>query len=208
MELYDSSRNEAISKWIKARIAQIHNQISAGDVLVRHGIELRWGGDREEQISCPFHGADKNPSARYFPNKDNSRSHVWCFACHENWDVIGLWVKFNGKEEKFTRTLFQIEKAFGLTPPESQIPDNVEDVYNPLTDEVSNLFRVCEKILRDERDSFEMKAHLKLGAIVDHLLDLVDRGALPLKEAKVRLTQVIEKIGEMARASKVSNSEP
>lgn len=39
--------------------------------------KLEWKGDHTHQLSCPFHGEDKNPSARYY--HDSKRFH--CFAC-------------------------------------------------------------------------------------------------------------------------------
>ena len=93
----DHERSVAIQQWMKDRVAHLHTKVTAGDVLSRHGVTLNKHGGQEEQISCPFHGTDNRPSARYFPDNGQSKSHVWCFVCHENWDLIGLWRKFNGE---------------------------------------------------------------------------------------------------------------
>lgn len=38
----------------------------------------------EEQISCPFHGPDNKPSARYYFESDT----VYCFTCRKSWDIL------------------------------------------------------------------------------------------------------------------------
>jgi len=200
----EQERNLSIWQWMKDRVENIHNQVSAADVLSHHGIALRKHGNQEEQFSCPFHGADKKPSARYYPQNKNGLSGVWCFVCREQWDAIGLWKKFNG-ETKFSELLFHIEKAFGITPPESHIP-SMEDEYDPLQEEVESLFETCESRLQKERDQFDMKTHLKLGSILDQLRYAVERGALPLGEAKVCLERVLSKIGEKIRGIQKYNS--
>jgi len=196
----EQERNLSIWQWMKDRVENIHNQVSAADVLSHHGIVLRKHGNQEEQFSCPFHGEDKKPSARYYPQNRNGLSGVWCFVCREQWDAIGLWKKFNG-ETKFSELLFHIEKAFGITPPEAHIP-SIEDEYDPLKEEVEDLLEVCENRLREERDRFDMQTHLKLGSILDQLRYAVERGALPLGETKVCLERVLGKIGEKIRTAK------
>lgn len=207
MDFFGTERNTAIENWFKSRIAQIREKVSAGDVLTRNGVALKWNGDREEQISCPFHGKDENPSARYFPDEDDSPSHVWCYACHKRWDTIGLWIEFNGKE-KFSQTLFQIERAFGLTAPESNIQQAEKDTSNPLKEEVDQLFEVCERRLRGEREHFDMNSHLKLGALVDRLRFAMDNKELGLEDLKGRLTLILTKIGERVRAKTAINNQP
>ena len=196
-------REAAFKAWMQARVAQIRDQISAGDVLSKHGVELRKHGNQEEQISCPFHGADKKPSARYFPESAQSTSHVWCFVCRERWDVFKLWMKFTS-EEKFGATLSQIERAFGLTPPEtSSIPD-MEPEYDPLKDTVDSLFDLCEKSLREYRGVFEMLPALKLGSILDQTRYRLDRGSLNLKQTEERLRMVFDKILKVVKHAKAA----
>jgi hypothetical protein len=196
----EHSRNLAIQEWIKERIANINNQVTVQDVLRYHGISLRKQGEQEEQLSCPFHGKDKKPSARYYPNGRSGYPALWCFVCREQWDTLNLWKKFNG-ETKFTELLFHIEKAFGITPPESHIPElDIDTEYDLLQAEVEHLFDVCEKRLRTEREHFDLKKHLKLGSILDQLYFNVDEKKVSLDIAKERLNQVLEKIGKIRRA--------
>lgn len=201
-----NEREQAIKQWLKARVTNIHERITAADVLTRHGVSLRKNGGQEEQISCPFHGTDRHPSARYFPHANDSLSHVWCFACHKRWDAIGLWKQFTG-EEKFSKLLFEIERAFGIQAPEFTFEAEAEDEYDPLKDEVERLFEACENRLREYRLSFDMQAHLKLGSLLDQLRYHLDRGAIPLTEAQTRLNQVLAKIGQKVRAAKTETTD-
>jgi len=198
----ETERSLALKQWFQDRIAKIHQAITAADVLARHGVSLKKHGGQEEQISCPFHGTDNRPSARYYPETSTKPSHVWCFVCREpHWDAIGLWKKYSGDTKKFSELLFHLEKAFGITPPEFHRAPSMEDAYDPAREDVENLIRVCEHRLTQERDCFDMTSHLKLGSILDLIRAEVERGGLPLDQAKLRLSQVRDKIGQKIRAT-------
>jgi len=62
----------------------IKDKVRMETVLAGQGIEVMNG--RETQISCPFHGDDKSPSARFYPDTDS----IHCFTCKETWDVISF----------------------------------------------------------------------------------------------------------------------
>jgi len=198
----EHNRNLAIHQWMKERVENIHNNVSAYDVLRYHGVSLRRSESQEEQISCPFHGKDLRPSARYYPKSRNGLSCVWCFVCQEKWDAISLWKKFNG-ETKFSELLYHIEKAFGIQPPTKEhIPDiEIEDEYDALQVKVDSLLEACENRLREERDHFELKTFLKLGTILDQLHYRIEKENFPLEKAKLHLSQLLNKIGEKIRAS-------
>jgi len=55
------------------------------DLLEENGHSLDTPG-REEQISCPFHGADASPSARHYPETNS----MYCFTCKKSWDPISF----------------------------------------------------------------------------------------------------------------------
>lgn len=196
-----------ILDWLSARAENIRDNVSAADVLSYHGVELsKYHGEREEQISCPFHGEDKNPSAKYYPDESDSPSHLWCFACHKRWDAIGLWIEFNGKE-KFSRTLGEIERAFHLSPPEKRDLDvGEEPEHDPLKEEVSRLFESCENRLRKYREYFDLVTHLKLGSLLDQLHYVYAKGGIQPQDAKAKLDRVLDKIGEKIRAATAINS--
>ncbi len=185
----EERRRSSRREWNKQRLANIHMHVTAADVLMKNGIELQRGGTQSEQISCPFHGDDRRPSAKYFPPERDKPSAVWCFVCHERWDALTLWKKFSGTE-KFTEILREIERAFALTRPEPhQLPD-AEEPADPLVDEVQQLFKVAERRLREYRHCFAMESHLKLGQIIDYTLYHLERKQITLATAKERLEAV------------------
>lgn len=204
--LRDTEQSGIRLEWMKARVENIHSHVTAYDVLYKNGVVLAKGGKQEEQISCPFHGADTHPSARFFPETE-SHSHVWCFVCNENWDAIGLWKKFSGTE-KFSALLFEIEKAFGLKKPESTLPQSIQDPDNSFREEIDQLLETCEYRLRTERDHLDLVTHLRFGALIDHLHFSLSKGDVPFDEIKTRIEKVLQKIGEKVRAStaKISDS--
>lgn len=195
-ELESFEEGGAFRAWYKLRVANVRSNVSAADVLTRHGVTLRRNGTHAEQISCPFHGQDRHPSAKYFPEEGDSPSHVWCFVCHERWDVIGLWKRFTGTE-RFTEILRQLERGFGLTVPEPPITEPSADEasrYDPVAADVERLLAVCESRLREYRDSFEMQSHLRLGSLLDQTRYYLERGHIDNATAKQRLSQIAKRI--------------
>ena len=43
------------------------------------------------QVSCPFHGEDKKPSARVYPDTNSLR----CFFCSKSWNPATFWAQAN-----------------------------------------------------------------------------------------------------------------
>lgn len=193
----ESERSGAYRRWMRARIEGIHAVLSAADVLQRNGVRLRYGGQRPEQISCPFHGKDNHPSARYHPQEGDSRAAVWCFVCNERWDAIGLWKRFTAFEGSFGSLLRTIESAYGIevpeTPPEASRAE-VED------EELTQLFEVCEKRLRQAKRVFTLKGYITVSSVLDKLYHRLEQGTLFVPEAKATLYRVLDKIGEKERA--------
>jgi hypothetical protein len=189
-------------RWIQTRADTIREVVTAHDVLRRNGVRLKQTtADREEQFSCPFHGRDNKPSARVYPETVRGPSHVWCFVCQERWDVIGLWGKFAGAELKFTRILGEMERAFGIIPPDRPAQKYDLDEEDPEMLEVDVLFVTCEKRLRENREAFEMKSHLLLGSVLDQLYLQIEEGKVSPGKAKGVLQKVLDKIGEKVRVT-------
>jgi len=195
-----NERHDVWRQWITERVENIHRMVTAHDVLIRHGVRLKYGG-REEQISCPFHGIDTKPSARVYEASARSPSHVWCFVCQKSWDVIGLWKKFDGRDDvKFSEVLRDIESAYNLIPP--PMPKGPSAEYEP-EDEPTDIYadlEVCENRLRDAKKKFEMVPFLKLGVILDRLSVQLERKQVDRDTAKRVIQQVLDKIGERNRA--------
>ena len=199
--------NEIVKQWFRERVNAIHEKISAYDVLRMNGIDLHQAGDtNEEQFSCPFHGLDKKPSARVYPEEGSSRSHVWCFVCQEpHWDAIGLWRKFNN-DLPFSQALSAMERALGLTTPET--PKNVAvSAAQRLDAEEKEAFKkvlaVCERRLSsckaDYRRHDDLRGYLAAGRALDRVIYRVASRQLPLKKGTEELHTVLQRIGERAR---------
>jgi hypothetical protein len=188
------AQSDASRRWVRARIDAIHERITAHDVLRRFGVALRYGSDRREQFSCPFHGVDTQPSARVYPVSDRSPSHAWCFVCQERWDAITLWKKFTDFEGAFTQLLASIEKEYGLSPPEA--PPSEGRKSDPERIALQELFDVCESRLQSAKSAFDMRGFLVMGSILDRLHSQVESNEVPLRKAARVLRQVLAKIAE------------
>ncbi len=191
---------ESARRWVKARIEVIHERVTAHDVLRRFGVNLRYGEDHEEQFSCPFHGQDNKPSARVYPASVRGPSHAWCFVCQERWDVLGLWKKFTNFEGRFTRLLSDIEREYGIIPPDSPPIDDGDDGQDEELLEVLRLFDICERRLKGAKRAFDMRGFLVISSILDRLYYQLESGGTPYEQLKAVLGKVLDKIGEKVRA--------
>ncbi len=174
---------EAVFRWMRARIETIHRTVTAHDVLRRNGVILRYT-DREEQFSCPFHGRDTKPSARVYADSARGPSHAWCFVCQERWDCIGLWKKFEGFEGPFGRLLRDIERSHGIVPAEGPPPEEAEAEDDLALAELVKLSGICERRLRGARPLFDMKGYLVLGTVLDRLMTRVEERKTTPEKAK------------------------
>lgn len=203
--MFDSPQSP-IQEWMRARVDHIRASVSAADVLAHYGIHLSRQGATQEQLSCPFHGKDTHPSARYYPDEGDSPSHVWCYVCREKrWDAIGIWKKFSGTE-KFGEVLFQIERTFGITPPDR--PKTTDFNASRENHEIKTLFDTCEARLKTEKNSFECKAHLILGSLLDRLRFDYQNKAIEDATVKLKLESLLSKIRERVRAKAIANPHP
>jgi len=199
-----ANNEEMIKAWYAMRRATIHEQITAHDILRMNGVTFRHTSDREEQFSCPFHGKDAKPSARVYPAKADSRSHVWCYVCQKSWDAISLWKKYSGDENGHHRILTEMEKHLGITPP--KVPEGTHDLPQVDTrakDLFTTLLDLCEHRLRTARDSYfsqeDMAGFLIAGSILDKLTFRIAEGKLAYEKANELLKQLIDKIGDRIR---------
>lgn len=199
-----SGVDEARNEWFRQRVEQVHTKVTVYDVLGRNGVGIsQLTDDQEEQISCPFHGADEKPSARVYPADARSHSHIWCFVCRERWDAIELWKKFNGGEEKkFGRVIAEIEQAFGLEVPDVPKGRAVRKATQEEQDlaEFDTLYVVCERRLKEARRAFDMTGYFKLGSALDRIATRVTNRNVAASDGTRVLQQVLSKIGEKVRA--------
>jgi len=197
-------------EWMRLRVEQLHRNVSAFMVLQRRGITLISTSNREEQFSCPFHGVDRKPSARIYPESARSPSHAWCFVCQERWDAISLWRKFNGdtSEVPFSRTLAEMEQAFGL--PKLEMPKELWgksvkfDDSERLLQEFDDLYDACENRLRLAQRAYkqldDMTGYLSASSVLDKIRHRVDQLKTDPEKGQVVLRQLLEKIAEKVQA--------
>jgi len=202
-----------LKSWYALRARNVHEMVSAHDILRQHGVQFRHGGDREEQISCPFHGKDEHPSARIYPTTPQSPSHVWCFVCRERWDCITIWKKYAGGEGKsFHRILSEIEKQFRITVPD--IPKGsfelkIDDGQKAKL-EFERYTEVVEQRLVSVRQDYvklqDMQGFLRAGSVLDRLIHQTSVGHVEYSKGLVLLRLLVAKIGERVRSVPISQS--
>lgn len=203
--LRENDRKSATLEWMRQRTQTVKDNISAHDVLRHNGINLKYNGSgHEEQLQCPFHGKDNKPSARVFPDGARSKSHVFCYTCGNGkpWDVFALWKKFKGDDEmKFSLVVFELERAFGIIPPDGPSQtDSVDTGPSDAEREVLSLFEVCERRLLEAKPCFERKGYLQVGQLLDRIRYRFDNRTIPPADASTVLRQVLDKVGEKIRA--------
>jgi hypothetical protein len=196
-------QQEHFRRWIAERVQTIHATVSAADVLQRHGVKLRYRGQRAEQMFCPFHGNTRTMAARFHPSDARKPDHVWCYVCQKQWDSIALTKQFEGYEGGFSGLLRLIERDYGITPPEapSVVYDEGPDQGDLL--EVISTIDICERRLLGARSAFDMRSYLLLGSVLDKVVHGVDNQTLPLPRARDVLRNVLDKIGDRVRTCPV-----
>jgi hypothetical protein len=210
--LREHERKSAVYEWMKQRSQAVKQNVSAHDVLRHFGTSLKFGGSaHEEQFSCPFHGKDRKPSARVYPDGPRSSSHVWCFTCQKNWDVFGLWREFagHGEEVRFSQIIFELEKAFGVIPPEAPEMVNPQDT-GPTEQEkdIDRLFEVCENMLREAKPEYDGKTNFLLaGQLLDRLRYRHENRAIDLSELEKVLRTFIDRVAVRIKSRAVSTVE-
>lgn len=93
----------------RERYLYVRENLSFSRVFVYYGLD--WKSDATHQLSCPFHGEDAHPSARYYAETKS----FYCFACPE--DPGGDVVWFIRRKEKFDtneQALEYIQNKFGV----------------------------------------------------------------------------------------------
>lgn len=203
--------SEAVKLWYQLRVKNVHEKVSVYSLLRRHGVSFKHTMEREEQISCPFHGKDENPSCRVYPASGMSPSHAWCFVCRERWDVIALWKKYSGESKSFHEILSEIEKQYGIVQPpvpEGDLRSVQAEVSDVEYESFHRMYEVCERRLLGVRDDYtnDMNGFLLAGSILDKLHYQVEEGQLSPKEGTEVLNRLLQKIGERIRRGTASQA--
>ena len=140
-------------KEITALKEQILQYVTLRQILTGQGII--GGIDDQEQIHCPFHGADQKKSARYYGRTDS----FYCWVCRKSWDLFSYVADKNGVSfREALKHLITVYKVDISSVPE--ISDNLE----------SDRLRSKHKVAIDERKRYLLQLHgalLKLKNLID-----------------------------------------
>lgn len=170
-------------KWIKERSNAVRKAFNAYDCLSEFGYgELLVDTDTAVQVSCPFHGPDKRPSARYYPSSSRYTDYVRCYYCKENWDSIHLYMKFKGVS--FMDALKELERRFRIKIPKKPdavpvtdyIDRNLSTYKSPAWDDVERFLILLNKKLLKIRDNVSLIEYTKYCRVLDRVrwdLDLL-----------------------------------
>ena len=88
-------------------VSVINGAARIADLLEEHGTKLRTP-QHEEQIHCPFHGADRSPSARHYPDTNS----IHCFTCKKSWDPVRFVMEKKGL--RFKEALDSLVHRYGI----------------------------------------------------------------------------------------------
>lgn len=162
--------------WIRRRADAVRQAYSAFDAMVEfgHGENLV-DQDTAIQISCPFHGVDARPSARYYPALGHRSDYVRCYFCRENWDALNLFMKFRGLH--FMDALKELEKRFGLkipkrpdgTPFEEPKDRSSSQYVSDAWGDVPRVLELLEKKLARIRDRASLSDYVRFCRVLDRV---------------------------------------
>jgi hypothetical protein len=170
VDIKHEERSEVL-QWIQRRVAAVREVYSAYQCLTERGVELP-DESTPFQVSCPFHGADARPSARYYPRSGGKHDYLRCFKCRENWDCINLISKFNGL--RFIDALADLERRFHIKiprrpeGPEIVAPVDRESGYvSDQWKDVPRMLGLLESKLARIRDKASLHDYIKFCRVLD-----------------------------------------
>jgi hypothetical protein len=160
-------------EWVKQRSDAVRDVYTAFDCLQENGHGEHLSDDiTATQISCPFHGADRRPSARYYPASSRGSSSVRCFKCQESWDSINLYAKF--KNLRYMDALSSLEKRFRIKiprrPDSTVLPDVVTKGNHYVSEkwgDVPTVLTLLEKKLVRVKPKSGFNDYVKFCRVID-----------------------------------------
>jgi hypothetical protein len=196
MELAKTS----IQEWIAKRASAVRDAYTSFSCLMEHGIDTVPDESTPTQLSCPFHGIDARPSARYYPATGGRSDYVRCFKCKENWDAINLHAKFKGL--KFMDALQDLERRFRIRIPQKpEAPEIVEpierksDYVSDKWADVPRVLALLEKKLQRLRERSSLIDYVKFCRVIDAVQwDLDHNGGQQTPEMVLVLQKLKEKM--------------
>lgn len=147
-------------------IRVIKQRLSYGQVF-RH-YRLSWKGDGDHQLSCPFHGADRNPSCHYYA----ASRGIWCFTCAAsgNSAEAGGDVVWFVKKMEHLQTMYaavqKIEQLFGVTG-RTDLLNRMSEATVQKAEEEQALIKLHSRSAADKVNDLLYQLRLKCGDSVN-----------------------------------------
>jgi hypothetical protein len=201
MSDFKTGSNPEIREWIQRRVAAVRESYSAYTCLSEKGIELP-DESTPFQVSCPFHGADNTPSARYYPREGGKHDYLRCFKCRENWDCINLIAKFQGL--RFMDALQNLERRFRIKIPQRpEAPEIVEPTDRSSSyvsdqwNDVPRMLKLLDGKLARIKSKCGLPDYIKFCRVMDAVewdFNKMNKSLPPMADA---LKKLLEKMDEV-----------
>jgi hypothetical protein len=193
MSEQDTERRTSLQDWVRRRVSAVLKVYTAYDALTEHGHEIpdRHG---DFQLSCPMHGPDTRPSARYYGA--GPTPHFHCFTCKIHENGVGLYARFKGI--KFMQALSDLEKRFSIKTPQKPESVGIKDpaergqhYQSEAWQDVPRMLLLLEKKLNRLRDKIALVDFVKFCTVLDRVQwDLDHNGNKPTPEMVEVLVKV------------------
>lgn len=168
--------------WIRRRVDAVRKAYTAFDAMTEHGHgDAIPDPDTPSQLSCPYHGPDNRPSARFYPKMGGDHDYVHCYFCKESWDSINLFMKFRGLP--FIDALKDLERRFRIRVPErpdapdfEEPPDRSSSSYvSSAWEDVARIMPILERKLARLRDVASITDYVRFCRVLDAVQWDLDR---------------------------------
>lgn len=191
-----------VKDWIRRRVQAVRDVYTAFDAMMEggHG-EMIPDPDTASQISCPFHGPDNRPSARFYPRMGGTHDYVHCYFCKESWDSVNLYMRIKGL--RFMDALKDLERRYHVkVPVRPDMPDDYEeppdkssaDYVSEAWQDVGRVLPILETKLRRLRDAASMTDYVKFCRVLDAVAWDLDRNK---GEQTPQMVVVLDKLRKM-----------
>lgn len=161
-----------------------------------HGKRSIYGGQKQENVSCPWHGyrGDIRGSATLYPDSN-------CFYCHACSNKPLHVVDFVGKylNKSFFESIFWLQREFGFTIPKEilDFTETEDKIYNK--DNFQKELRSFEKTLIQKKIFFSFEQYKKIFHLIDVIIHQFEYDEEHLRKYFDQFTQLKDKINKSIR---------
>ena len=161
-----------------------------------HGKQLIYSGQKQENVSCPWHGyrGDLRGSATLYPDSN-------CFYCHACSSKPLNVVDFVGKylDKSFFESIFWLQREFGFNVPKEilDFKETEDKIYNK--DNFHKQLRAIEKYLIEKKEFFNFEQYKKIFNLIDIITFQFEKDEEHLRKYFDQFTQLRDKINKSVR---------